>query len=130
MITIIEKVMRKTRQKDAILSAVQTLKTHPTADEIYSSLKQEHTKLSLGTVYRNLNSFTEKGKVRKISIPGFGDRFDFNVSDHEHFICNSCNNVYDIHLTSGITDIVSENGNEITGYSLVVYGRCRNCQTS
>ncbi len=120
--------MRNTKQKDAIISAVKSLKTHPTADEIYSSLKMEHSKLSLGTVYRNLNSFSQSGKIRKISVPGFGDRFDYNTSDHEHFSCNGCGCVYDVHLSTPIAEIVTAEGMEVTGYSMMLYGLCPTCK--
>ncbi len=119
--------MRNTKQKDAILSAVVNLKNHPTADEIYSSLKQEHAKLSLGTVYRNLNKFSEKGEIRKIPIPGFGDRFDFNITDHEHFICNDCGRVFDVHLTNDVPDLIATDGMRVTGYTLILYGTCNEC---
>ncbi len=128
MITVIGTIMRNTKQKEAILAAVNSIKTHPTADEIYSSLKQEHSKLSLGTVYRNLNTFSENGKIRKIPIPGFGDRFDFNITDHEHFSCSECGRVFDVHLSTPIEEIVSKDGIAISGYNLMLYGVCKECR--
>ena len=62
--------MKNTRQKEIILDAVSHLKDHPTADEIYLYLKKDYPKLSLATVYRNLNQFVTDGRIRRVSVPG------------------------------------------------------------
>ncbi len=122
--------MRNTKQKEAIIAAVNNTKTHPTADEIYSALKPEHEKLSLGTVYRNLNKFSENGLIKKISVPGLGDRFDFNTSDHEHFICIDCGKVFDAKLSGSLTSMVTSQDIEVTHYALMLYGHCSECKTN
>ncbi len=119
--------MRNTKQKKAIFDAVQGLATHPTAEEVYKTLKVEHEKLSLGTVYRNLNTFSTDGKIKKIPVPGFCDRFDFNTCDHEHFICTECGRVFDATLDRPLTDIVVSEGLTVNDYNLILYGVCSDC---
>ena len=68
---------------------VQQLCDHPTAEEIYDKAAQECPNLSLGTVYRNLNSLVEAGRVRRVSIPGKADRFDHTLPWHSHLYCLS-----------------------------------------
>ncbi len=122
--------MRNTRQKKAIFDAVQGLTTHPTAEELYNTLKLEHEKLSLGTVYRNLNTFSSDGKIKKIPVPGFSDRYDFNTCDHEHFICTECGRVFDAMLDRPLCDIVIQEGLTITEYNLILYGFCDSCNSA
>jgi len=118
--------VKHTKQKEIILDAVYNLKYHPTADEIYLHLKKDHPRLSLATVYRNLNIYAEEGKVRKVSIPGDSERFDFNLSNHEHFYCEKCNKVYDVQLN--LNDVVSKiSPFTVSFYKLMLFGTCETC---
>lgn len=120
--------MKHTKQKQIILDAVQDLKDHPTADEIYLHLKKDYPRLSLATVYRNLNIYSEEGKVRKVSIPKDSERFDFNVCNHEHFYCEKCHKVYDVHLN--LKDVVNNISSfTVTSYKLMLYGICKTCES-
>lgn len=117
--------MKSTKQKEAILAAVCTMRNHPGADEIYVKLRADFPNISLGTVYRNLNAFAESGDIRKISIPNSGDRFDFRLDNHEHLLCSECGKVYDINANVNIKmlddNIISD------GYTLIIHGKCKNC---
>ena len=68
--------MRYSKQRELVMQTVQNLCDHPTAEEIYDAAVKECPGLSLGTVYRNLNSLVDAGRVRRVSIPGKADRFD------------------------------------------------------
>lgn len=76
--------MRYSKQRELVMQTVQQLCDHPTAEEIYDKAAQECPNLSLGTVYRNLNSLVEAGRVRRVSIPGKADRFDHTLPWHSH----------------------------------------------
>ena len=58
--------MRYSKQRELVMQTVQQLCDHPTAEEIYDKAAQECPNLSLGTVYRNLNSLVEAGRVRRV----------------------------------------------------------------
>ena len=62
--------MRYSKQRELVLQKVEQLCDHPTAEEIFDLAARECPGLSLGTVYRNLNSLVEAGRVRRGSIPG------------------------------------------------------------
>lgn len=72
--------MRYSHQRELILREVLGRKDHPTAEQICTSLRAECPRLSLGTVYRDLNTLVEIGKIRRVSIPGEADRFDGEVA--------------------------------------------------
>ena len=61
--------MRYSKQRELVMQTVERLCDHPTAEEIYDKAAQECPNLSLGTVYRNLNSLVEAGRVRRVSFP-------------------------------------------------------------
>ena len=71
--------MRYSKQRELVLQKVEQLCDHPTAEEIFDLAARECPGLSLGTVYRNLNSLVEAGRVRRVSIPGKADRFDHTL---------------------------------------------------
>lgn len=85
---------RLTNQKQIILEYLQDTKTHPTVEEIFIGVKKKLPRISLGTVYRNLENFHEKGLI--IKIDGEVKRFDGDISDHHHFLCRKCNKAFDI----------------------------------
>ncbi len=87
--------MRYSKQRELVMQTVQNLCDHPTAEEIYDAAVKECPGLSLGTVYRNLNSLVDAGRVRRVSIPGQADRFDHTLAWHSHLYCTVCGSVTD-----------------------------------
>mgnify|MGYP003107555278 CR=1 FL=1 len=87
--------MRYSKQRELVLQKVEQLCDHPTAEEIFDLAAKECPGLSLGTVYRNLNSLVDAGRVRRVSIPGKADRFDHTLGWHSHLYCNCCGGVVD-----------------------------------
>jgi Fur family peroxide stress response transcriptional regulator len=84
------------RQRKAVLDTVCATREHPTAEMVYSALKEENPKISLATVYRNLNLLADTGDILKLSIPGRCDRFDGFTKEHLHLYCVSCGKIEDI----------------------------------
>ena len=89
--------MKFSRQREAILSFLQSRRDHPTAELVYSNVKDTFPNISLGTVYRNLNQLAEAGIITKHSFGGLSiDHFDYNTVPHQHFVCTRCNAVLDL----------------------------------
>lgn len=77
-----ENKMRMTRQRKIILEEVRKVNTHPSADEIYEMVRLRLPRISLGTVYRNLEILSELGKIQKLQLSGSLKRFDWNTNKH------------------------------------------------
>lgn len=90
--------LRMTKQRQVILEELRSVASHPTADDMYDMVRRRLPKVSLGTVYRNLEILAETGVVQKIDIGGTKKRFDGNVSVHDHLRCIRCGRVDDAHL--------------------------------
>ena len=120
--------MKNTRQKEIILDAVKHLENHPTADEIYLYLKKDHPRLSLATVYRNLNQFATEGRIRKVSVPGDSDRFDATMDVHEHFYCETCGLIHDVQIPGLEAQLLNHPSMKITDYKLMLFGECEHCR--
>ena len=128
-----EKRQNYSRKREAILQAICSTKTHPTADWVYQTLKPVYPDLSLGTVYRNIAKFKEDGVIVSIGVVKGQERLDGNTTPHTHFICSECGRVIDlneIELTAAVNQQVSSTyPYEIDYYDLIFHGRCENCQT-
>lgn len=122
--------LKYSKQREIIENAVKFNKIHPTADDIYAILKPDNPNLSLGTVYRNLNSLADSGNILKLSMPDGKSRYDGDISEHSHAICEVCGNIFDADMieTADMDKIVSNKLNMvITSHQFVFYGVCNKC---
>ncbi|GAB1409123.1 transcriptional repressor [Desulfovibrionales bacterium] len=123
---------RLTNQRKLILKQLQSVTSHPTADELYDMVRQHMPRISLGTVYRNLETLSALGLVRKLDNASGQKRFDGDMSSHHHIRCERCGKIGDIFGAPDISDI--EKGIQtdftITGHCLEFSGICPQCQCS
>lgn len=122
---------RNTIQKLIVLEAVQELKRHVTADEVYDFIAGKHSSISRGTVYRNLNILCEEGKIQKIKVPDGADIYDFTLSEHYHIKCISCKKVFDVEMAEQpqiISSIKDKHGFDFYRYQLFFEGLCPDCK--
>ncbi len=110
------------------MQQVEALHNHPTAEEIYQNALKECPGLSLGTVYRNLNSLVEAGRVRRVSIPGQPDRFDHTLPWHGHLYCTRCGLVSDLMLDGeAIQKLMAGRPGQVSDCVLTWIGLCESC---
>lgn len=123
-------MQRMTRQRKTILEELRKLHCHPTADELYEIVRERMPRISLGTVYRNLDLLHRGGEVLKLNINGGQSRFDGNPMRHHHIRCTKCGRVDDLPESQiGISETltVSDNGYKVTGYRIEFKGVCPIC---
>ena len=122
--------MRMTRQRKIILEELRKVKTHPSADEIYEMVRLRLPRISLGTVYRNLEILSELGEIQKLQLSGALKRFDWDTNKHYHIRCVRCNRVDDAPIAplNQIEDELYESTVfEIIGHNLEFVGLCPEC---
>ena len=127
---------RNTQQRQVILEELRGLTSHPTAADLYQLVRARLPKISLGTVYRNLELLTEMRAIQKLEAGGTEARFDGNADHHHHVRCVSCGRVDDLgDVPEDLTDALAgacishPSGYEILGYQLVFSGICPGCGT-
>jgi len=84
-----------TRQRKLILEELQRVKQHLSADEVYDIVRKRLPRISLGTVYRNLEILSELGEIRKLEHSGVVRRFDWDPTHHYHIRCMQCGRIDD-----------------------------------
>ena len=124
---------RNTPQRRTILDHLRTSHDHPTAAEIYGSVRARLPRISLGTVYRNLDVLHEDGMIHKIENAGADTRYDGRLEPHDHVRCTRCGALRDMPGRSAHPAATSPPGAEvagiaIAGWRLEYFGLCRECR--
>jgi Fur family ferric uptake transcriptional regulator len=89
---------RMTKQRQIIIEELKKVTSHPTADQLYEMVRKRLPKISLSTVYRNLETLSGEGMVLKMDSAGTQKRFDGTVENHYHIRCSQCGRVDDVHM--------------------------------
>src|SRR5574344_1494105 len=112
--------MRNTRQKRLIFNIVNNSKTHPTVKDVYCLAMNVIPKISLGTVYRNLNLLVNENKIIRIKTSDGIDRYDRINNDHIHLSCVKCGQIVDIFDYKVDEEILIKY--RITNYNIMLFG--------
>jgi len=122
--------LRITRQRRTILKELRKDYTHPSADKIYDKVRQTIPRISLGTVYRNLEVLCRLGEIQKLKLGRTKKRFDGNSDFHYHMRCLDCNRLDDAALAP-LKSIEDEAGAvtdyKVLGHRLEFVGFCPQC---
>ena len=123
--------LRMTCQRKVILEELRKVDTHPGADEIYEMVRKRLPRISLGTVYRNLEILSASGEIQKLELGCTLKRFDGVAANHHHIRCIHCNRVVDAPPDFDVT--VNHNSNKPTGFKIIGHrlefiGICPDCQ--
>ena len=122
--------LKYSRQREAVLNYLRSTKSHPTAEQVYSVIRREYPKVSLGTIYRNLNLLAERGEILRFSCGDGVEHFDAVLKPHNHFVCRQCSVIYDLEAISAEEigrEAEKKFSGKIDGYELYFYGVCEPC---
>jgi Fur family ferric uptake transcriptional regulator len=125
---------RTTKQKRVVLEELSKVKNHPTAYDLYEMVKLKLPRISLGTVYRNLEQLSSGGQIRRLDMGQGQRRFDAMVDEHSHIRCISCGKVDDVPLNPAMSIITikdsvsSQSGYEVLGCEMDFQGICPKCK--
>jgi Fur family ferric uptake transcriptional regulator len=87
--------MRMTKQRRLILDELRKKNDHPTADILYDRVRKHMPRISLGTVYRNLEILTALGEIQTLELSGTQKRYDGIPGKHYHIRCLHCGRLDD-----------------------------------
>lgn len=124
---------RYTRQRGAVFSYLRAAGCHPTAEQVFASVRREMPHISLATVYKALEALVDAGLAARIAHESGAARYDARSESHYHLRCERTGEVrdlplaYDPHLIEKIAPQLAETlrreGFEITGHHLELIGR-------
>ncbi len=122
--------VRMTPQRTAILAYLMNTRNHPSADEIFRSIEKKFPHMSVATVYNNLKVFIAAGLIRELTYGDGSSRFDADLSDHCHAVCENCGDIKDFSYKplTDLEEIASRQTHFLVkSHRLEVYGLCFEC---
>ena len=126
------RLQRNTLQRQVILEELKRMTSHPTATELNEVTRRRVPRISLGTVYRNLELLAQNGVIQKLEFGGAEARFDGDAEKHYHVRCIRCGRMDDVHdLPADFPkdEITNLSGYDIMGVRLEFFGVCAACRT-
>jgi Fur family ferric uptake transcriptional regulator len=121
---------RITTQQQAIYGLIKKSSQHVTAEQAYQSISKTLPRISLATVYRNLDKLASQGLINKVTVQGVY-YFEAKAEPHYHVVCLSCRRIDNLD-SQPATDIeeffARATAYKLTGHDLVLYGLCPSCQ--
>ena len=122
--------IKLTHQRLEIFREVAQTGDHPDADLVFQRVRKRIPTVSLDTVYRTLWILSDLGLVVTLGSSRESTRFDANLHNHHHFVCDQCGFTRDFYSPDldniKLPDTVGSYG-EIEATHVEVRGVCRNC---
>jgi Fur family peroxide stress response transcriptional regulator len=102
-----ENGLKVTPQRTAVLEVVMNLHNHPTADYIAQYLRLNYPHIPIGTVYKILEIFVEKGIIKRVKTDNDILRYDAIKEKHHHLYCDTSQRIED-YYDDELYKIISE----------------------
>lgn len=112
---LVEKGLKVTPQRIAIMEAIYTLANHPTAEMIMDYIKDSHPGIASGTIYKVLDVLIENRLIQRVKTERDIMRYDGILENHHHLYCADSEEIKDYvneDLDQLLTDYFKQNGIE------------------
>jgi Fur family ferric uptake transcriptional regulator len=122
---------RRTRQLAAVAEVVNAAHDHPSAEDVHRRVRRKLPRVSLGTVYRNLQKLAAQQQIRVVQLADRATRYDGMLEDHDHFMCERCGTVSDLLRKRSAPPNSPELGRAgyvVCSHALTFYGVCPKCR--
>lgn len=87
--------LKATQQRLVIYQCLMFSKNHPTAEDIFEQIRPENPSISLGTVYKTLETLVESKLVQKVPVSENKMRYDARMEAHSHIYCTNTGEIID-----------------------------------
>ncbi len=122
-------LQRRTRQRDAVLAALEQADRPLSPREILSEAGQALPALGIATVYRHLAGLLADGALREVALPGEPSRYELaGKAHHHHFRCRRCAAVYELAACPGDFERLAPAGFLVEEHEFYLMGLCAGCQ--
>ncbi|MCU0261526.1 MAG: transcriptional repressor [Ilumatobacteraceae bacterium] len=120
--------LKVTPQRQLLFRLLHGNTQHPTAEALFATASAEMPGISLRTVYQTLADLASMGELQQVAFGSGPTRFDPNVDEHHHVVCDRCGAVRDVWV-DGIADLrmAPLDGFEPSVTEIVLHGRCAAC---
>jgi Fur family transcriptional regulator, ferric uptake regulator len=124
---------RVTSQRALLLDLLRQCGGHLDADELYSRARKKNSRISLSTVYRNLQLFKKMGLIEEHHFDEEHHHYEVKSgAEHQHLLCINCGKVVEFACPISHKfrkDIGKQYGFDITDVQVRMTGLCSNCRS-
>lgn len=120
-----------TPQRLAVYQVLSETREHPNAEMLFDKLQPQYPMMSLATVYKTIEIFSQLNLIKILNTGEDSFRYDADVSEHGHIKCGRCNvvkDVLDIDLTSITNEVQEKTGYTIDSKQVYFFGTCPECR--
>ena len=124
---------RQTSQRALLYDLIRKTGGHIDADELYRKARKKQPRISLSTVYRNLQLFKGLGLIEEHDFSEPHRHFEVKPrSEHQHLLCERCGKI--VEFTDPLIDqmkrqVAAEKGFIVSSADVHLVGLCSGCQS-
>lgn len=123
--------LKVTPQRQLLFRLMHENESHPTAEGLFQAATDLMPGISLRTVYQTLTDLVTMGELRSLDLGSGATRFDPNVDEHHHVVCDHCGEVRDVYVSgSEALSIQGLDGFAVESTSILFNGVCPRCTAS
>lgn len=126
-----ERDFRLTPQRVELVRLIAASEGHPSASQLYTSIKRRFPTMSHATVYKTLTLLKEMNQVLEIDLHN-DSHYDGNrPQPHPHLICIQCNRIIDAEVSldpQTLRSLEQSSGYQILRPQISLYGLCPQCR--
>ncbi len=94
---LIKHGLKITPQRIAVLDAMEAIDGHPTAENVIDFIRKNHPNIAVGTVYKTLETFIDKGLIIKVKTDKDVMRYEIVAQNHHHLYCVESERIEDFY---------------------------------
>ncbi|MBI4181202.1 MAG: transcriptional repressor [Chloroflexi bacterium] len=123
--------LRMTNQRALILEIIRQRRGHLDADEVYRQARQKQPRLSLSTVYRNLQTLKKLGFIEELHFNEEHHHYEIRLAtEHHHLACLGCGRI--IEFQYPLARLIKRNVAEAKDFEVIdtelrMTGYCTEC---
>jgi len=120
-------MVRTTGQRKAIFNALVNSGRPLSVSEVLALARNEAAGLGIATAYRSLKLLQEEGQITLIDLPGHPSRWEVPASHHHHFLCRTCDKLFEIHACPDNIRRLLPEGYTLEEHDILLHGQCKAC---
>lgn len=126
--------IRRTRQRTAVQSALESREDFMSAQQLHDLLRQQGESVGLTTVYRSLQALADSGDVDSL-VTDEGETVYRRCSPehHHHLVCRTCGRTVEIAgpaVETWADAMAREHGFTDISHTLELFGLCAACSAA
>ncbi len=115
----------------AIYDYLNSVTDHPRAEAVFMAVRRKLPRVSLGTIYRNLEVLVECGAASRLPCADGSARYELRTDRHHHVACPKCGQVADLGESEDLVllrQLETGEGFKVFDYQLQFIGFCGECR--